>query len=134
MDSITLSLIDKQQSELLQKLLDKAMNVQSAIISNVNSTEHEAKRARFISECIDLLLQALKKGYTAVNMPGSIMKTVLRELKTILESQLAIMMDLMKDDSLVQDNLVQVITRGIELLGVMHRMTHETLQIEKETV
>jgi hypothetical protein len=36
-----------------------------------------------------------------------------------------------KQSELVQDNLIQVITHGIVLLGVKHRMTHEALQIER---
>lgn len=131
MKSITLNLTN-EQSEVVQELLEKALNEQSGIISNTNSTSHEYKRAQFQSKCIRLLLQALQQGYTIVNMPDMLMKPVLSQLKITLESQMAIMTDLMQDESLVQENQVQVIRRSMELLSVLKTMTYEVLQNNKE--
>ncbi len=133
MESITLKLTE-EQSALVQELLEKALEEQRVIGSNAGNTEIEFKRAQFVSKCIELLLQSLQQGYTVVEMPTELMKPALAQLKTKLENQMAIMLDLMQDESLKQDNQVQVFTRGIELLGVMHRMTYEALQTEKETV
>jgi hypothetical protein len=131
MESITLKLT-KEQSALVQELLEKALEKQRVIGSNAGNKEIEIKRAQFVAKCIELLLQSLQQGYTAVEMPAELMKPALAQLKIKLENYMAIMLDLMQDESLKQDNLVQVFTRGIELLNVMHRMTYEALQVEEE--
>ncbi|ALI98100.1 hypothetical protein [Rufibacter tibetensis] len=131
MDTITLTLT-QEHSELVQELLLKTLQEQEVIINHSESTSHVCKRARFHSECTRILLQALQQGYTAVKMPAVLMKPVLSQLKGKLEDQMKIMMDLMKDESLEQENRIQVFMRGIGLLHVMRRMTYEALQIEKE--
>lgn len=131
MESIILKLT-KEQSVLVQDLLEKVLEEQRIIGSNAVNTEVEIKRAKFVSECITLLLRALQQGYTAVEMPAKRIIPVLAQLKTKLEKQMEIMQDLMQDESLVQDNLEQVTIRAIGLLSVMQRMTYEALNIEKE--
>lgn len=130
MDTITLTLT-QEQSRLAQELLSKALQEQEVIINRTNSTSQECRRAQFHNECIKLLLQALQQGYTTVNMSDMLMKPVLSQLETKLESQMAVMLDLMQDESLVQENQMQVIMRGIELLDVMKRMTYKALQNNK---
>mgnify|MGYP005750564305 CR=1 FL=1 len=132
MNPITLSLTETQ-SGLVQELLQKVLEEQEAIIQSSVSSDDDVKRAKFRTECVKYLLQALQQGYTSINMPDQIMKTALSQLKPMLEKHMAIMMDLMKDNSLEQDNLIQVFERGIGLLHVMQRMTTEALHTEKST-
>lgn len=133
MENLILSVTAKQ-SELVQELLEKILGEQEVVASSATSAERDVKKAQFTSECIKLLLGALQQGKTTVEAPGLIMKPILSQLKTKLESQMAIMMDLMQDQSLVSENQLQVFTRGIELLHIMHAMTHEALQVKSEAV
>ncbi|MFC6997723.1 hypothetical protein [Rufibacter roseus] len=133
MNTLTLSLTH-EQSQLAQELLQKALHEWEVIINSTDSISPVGNRVRFKSECTNILLQALQQGKTVVSMPDVLFVPVLLQLKSMLENQMKIMVDLMQDESLENENQFQVVMRGIGLLNMMHCMTHETLQFEKDAV